>query len=172
LLLIAISRSVAASSGSVDITLEPVISEAKYCREGQGDVALNMRFILRYRNTSQTTIVLSAFSVLSGYELFSDETALKLNRREFSLSLHRNDVLDARKLDPSTKDPKLFWIIGPGEIASAYQSVSIPVLPAQGDRPSLLGQDRYLRVRMNPWPAERKTGDKLRTLWERNGVCG
>ena len=166
----ALSQSEAASGASVGLMLEPVISGAKYCQETGGTIALRLRFILHYQNTTQTAIVLPMFAFLSRYELFSDEAALKLNRSESSMSFHRDNVLDAAKLDFSTPDPKLFRILRPGETASSYGLLSIVVQPVHGDGPSLLGRDHYLRVHMNPWPAERKTGEKLRTLWQRYGV--
>src|ERR1035441_4251119 len=104
------------------------------------------------------------FSVLSGYELFNGEAGFDLNRKEQSFSLHRDDVLDATKLDPSKPDPKLFWTLRPGETASAYEELWIPAEFAKGVGSSLLGKDHFLRVRMNPWPAERKIGEKLQRL--------
>jgi hypothetical protein len=169
-LLAAMNQSGAALGPTADLGLEPVISEAKYCGKAGGEITLYLRFILHFQNNTQTPIILPMFAVLSGYELFSDEAALKLNRSESSVSIRRNLVLDAAKLDSSTPDPKLFRTLQPGDIWSAYESLSIVLQPAHGDGLSLLGKDRYLRLRMNPWPAERKTGEKLRTLWQRYGV--
>ena len=114
--------------------------------------------------------MLPMFSVLSGYELFNGEAGFDLNRKEQSFSLHRDDVLDATKLDPSKPDPKLFWTLRPGETASAYEELWIPAEPAKGVGSSLLGKDHFLRVRMNPWPAERKIGEKLQRPWQSYGL--
>ena len=170
LILTAAMNQPRAVSGAADLVLEPVISEAEYCREAGGEIALHLRFILHYQNATQTPIVLPMFDLLTRYELFSDDAALKLNRPNADISFHRDHALDATKLDASTPDPKLFRILRPGEIASSYGSLSIVVQPVHADLPSLLGKDYYLRVHMNPWPAERKTGEKLRTLWQRFGV--
>jgi hypothetical protein len=170
LFLMAMSQSGAASSGVAGLTAEPVISGATYCQVSDGHITLRLRFILHYRNASESNIVLPMFSVPSGYELFKGEAAFDLNRKERSFSIHRDDVLDATRLDPSKPDPKLFWTLRPGETASALEELWIPVEPAEGVGSSLRGKDFYLRVRMNPWPAKRTTGEKLKKLWQSHGL--
>jgi hypothetical protein len=165
LLLIAMSQSGMASGAATGVKLEPVISGARYCQTSDGHIVLRLRFILHYQNTSESTIVVPMFSVPFGYELFKGDAAFDPNRKERSFSLHRDDVLDATKLDPSKPDAKLFWTLRPGETASAYQGLWIPVEPARR-----VGRDHFLRVRMNPWPAERTTGEKLRGLWKSYGL--
>jgi len=169
LLLMAMSQSGAAPVAVAGLTVEPVISGATYCQVTDGHVALRLRFILHYQNTSESNIVLPMFSVPSGYDLFKDKSAFE-DQKEQSLPIHRDDVLDAAKLDPSKPDPKLFRILRPGETASAYEVLWIPVEPPKEVGSSLLGKDHYLRVRMNPWPAERTVGEKLRELWQPYGL--
>ena len=170
LFLLAMSQS-EGTSGAVDgLTVERVISGATYCQATDGHVALRLRLILHYQNTSESNIVLPMFSVPSGYEIFKGEGAFDLNRKEQGVSLHEKDVLDATKIDLLKPDPKLFWILRPGEQASTYDQLWIPVEPAQGGGTSLVGKDHYLRVRINPWPAKRKAGEKLRTLWQSYGL--
>jgi len=158
------------SAAVAGLTVEPVISGATYCQATDGHIVLRLRFILHYQNTQGSNIVLPMFAVPSGYELFKGEAALDLNRKEQSFSLHRNSVLDATELDPSRPDPKLFWTLRPGEAASAYEELWIPVEPGKGSGSSLLGKDHYLWVRMNPWPVERTAGEKLRKLWQSYGL--
>jgi hypothetical protein len=166
----AMSQSETASVAVAGLTAEPVIRGATYCQVTDGHISLRLRFILHYRNTSESNIVLPMFSVSSGYELFKGEGPFDLNRKEQSSSLRRDDVLDATKLDPSKPDPKLFWILRPGETASAYDELWIPVEPAKESGSTLLGKDYYLRVRMNTWPAKRTAGEKLRRLWQSYGL--
>jgi hypothetical protein len=168
--LMAMSQFGTASVPVAGLTVEPVISGATYCQVTDGHITLRLRFILRYQNTQGSNIVLLMFSVPSGYELFKGEAAFDLNRKEQSFSLHKDDALDATKLDPSKPDPKLFWTLRPGETASAYEELWIPLEAAKGVDSSLLGKDHYLRVRMNPWPAERTAGEKLRTVWQSYGL--
>jgi hypothetical protein len=170
LFLMAMSQSGASSVALAGLTVDPVISEATYCQVTGGHISLRLRFILHYQNTSKSTIVLPMFSVPSGYELFRGEAEFDLDRKERSLTLHRRDVLDAAKLDLSKPDPKLFWTLRPGEAVSAYQELWIDVEPTKEFGTSLLGNDHYLRVRMNPWPAKRTVGEKLRKLWQSHGL--
>jgi hypothetical protein len=167
---IVMSHPAAGSAETDGLTLEPLVSEAKYCREPEGGTTLRLKMVLHYQNNSLGPIVLPMFTVLSGYELFSDEEALKLDRKESSVSLRSKKVLDAMKIDSAGPDQRLFWILRPGESASSYASVSIVVQPAHGSRGQLLGKDRYVRLRMNPWPADQRTGEKLRNIWQREGV--
>ena len=91
------------SNAATGVNLEPVISGATYCQTSDGHVTLRLRFVLHYHNTSESTIVVPMFSVPSGYELFAGEAAFNPNRKERSVSLHRDDVLDATKLDPANQ---------------------------------------------------------------------
>lgn len=138
--------------------------------------------MLHYQNTSRSTIVFPIFSVLCGYELFKGEAAFDLNQKERSISLHRDNVLDATQL--SKPDAKLFWILRSGETAQTYAELRIPLEFASRGGPSSvrldhftsrvgpfsLGGDHFIRVRMNPWPADRNVGEKLRELWKSYGV--
>jgi len=169
LFLVAMSQSGIASVAAASLTVEPVISTATYCPVTDGHIALRLRLILHYQNDSESNIVLPMFSVPSGYELFKGEAVFDLNRKERSVSLNRDDVLDTTKLDISKPDPKLFWTLRPGETVSAYVVLWIPV-EGNGTGTSLLGQDHYLRVRMNPWAANRTAGEELRKLWQSYGL--
>ncbi len=158
------------AAASTTLSLEPVVSQAKYCREYSGGISLRLEFILHYRNESNNSIVLPMFARLSRYELFTDAAALAKDAAEADLRFRVEDVIDARKLDPSRPDAKLFWTLRPGESASSYSSLSILVQPAHKEFSALLGRDHYLKLYMNPWPAERTTGKKLSTLWDRYGI--
>jgi hypothetical protein len=169
LFLVAMSQGSTEPVDPAGLTVDPVISGAIYCREADGHIALRLRFILHYRNTSEENIVLPMFSVPSGYELFEGEPAFNSDRIERSVSLKRDDVIDANKLGTSKPDAKLFWTLRPGETASTYWTLWIPVDAAKGTGPSLLGKDHYLRVRMKPWAANRTEGERLRKLWRSYG---
>jgi len=154
---------------SPNVVVEPVVSQDKYCRESNGDISLRLEFILHFKNTTQNAIVLPLFARLSRYELFSDDAALSQGRKVADVSFRNEDVLDAQKLDQVRPDPKLFRILKAGETGSLYTSVSIVVLPARAAESPLLGRDHYLKLHLNPWPAERSAGKTLAQAWQRYG---
>jgi hypothetical protein len=152
-----------------DLTFEAIITKTKYCQAGAGPIMLDLIFQLRSRTATPIPLVLPLFAQVSGYELFRDEAAARLNSAESKYSFHLQNVLDASKLDPSEPNPKLFRTLVAGQTAVWYGRVSIPISRARNTA-SLLGEDRYLRLHINPWPAKRRTGEKLRDLWQSRGL--
>jgi hypothetical protein len=154
---------------SPDLVAEPVVSQAKYCRESSGDISLRLSFIVHFKNTTQSAVVLPLFTRLSRYELFSDEAALIQGRNDADVRYRTEDVLDAQKLDQAGPDPKLFRILNAGETASMYTSLFVAVLPARTAKSPLLGRDFYLKLYMNPWPTKRSAGERLARVWQQYG---
>ncbi len=153
-----------------DLVFEPIIRKAQYCGGKPGVITLRMLVELRSDQASQVPLVLPLFSQVSGYNLFRDEAAAKANRPESAASYRLKDVLDASKLTTVKPDPKLFRLVQAGQTASFYGLVEIPVVPMNRKTPPLFGMDRYLRIRIKPWPAARKESGRLRRLWRSQGL--
>jgi hypothetical protein len=156
-------------NGIADLVAESVVTQAKYCLESSGDITLRLEFILHLKNTTPNAIVLPLFARLSRYEMFSADAALRRGQKERDVSFRAEDVLDPNKLDKTGPDPKLFRILKTGETSSLYTSVSIVLLPARAVNSPLLGKDHFLKLYVNPWPAERGVGDTLSRLWAQYG---
>ena len=157
------------ATDSPGLVAEPVVTEAKYCREFSGDISLRLQFILHFQNTAQSALVLPLFARLSRYELYSDDAALPRGRAEADVRFSAGNVLDANKLDQARPDPMLFRILNAGETTSLYTSVAMIVLPARTARSPLLGSDRYLKLYLNPWPADPGAGRTLYRAWQPYG---
>jgi hypothetical protein len=155
---------------ATDLSFQPIIKEATYCRERKGSLDLRLHLELQSQTPTGVTLLLPLFAEVSGYEIYRDEYAVRLHQIESGSTIHLNDVLGAKKLSPVAPDPRLFRVIPAGERASWYAVVEIPVMTKGRDAHSLLGKDRYLRVRMNPWPAARKPGERLRETWRPHGL--
>jgi hypothetical protein len=169
LLFLLAALGTAAFPAAEDLDFQPIITKTTYCSERGGLLTLRLALELRSQTATTVPYIFSQFALASGYELFRDETAVRLNKRELRSKVRLKEVLDAQKLNPVAPDPKLFRIVPAGEIAKWYTQVEIPVLSNNGDARSLLGTDRYLRVRLNPWPAARKPGERLRKAWHSQG---
>jgi hypothetical protein len=157
-------------SAASDLVFEPIIGKTEYCRDSAGSITLRLQLELRSQTVTEVPLLIPLFAQMSGYEIFRDEVAVQLNRVESGSSLHLEKALDATKLSPREPDPRLFRIVRIGETASWHASLMIPVMATRPNGVSLLGTNRYLRVRMNPWPADRKTGESLRRLWQSHGL--
>lgn len=163
------SEATTGISTTPDLVFEVIIEEARYCQAGAGGITLDLRFELRSQSATPIPLVLPLFAQGSGYELFRNKAAAKLRKAESSRSFKSPSVVNVAKFNSPEPDARLFRIVPVGQTASFYGKVSIPVVPKRHNTASLLGEDRYLRLRVYPWSATRKEGERLQTLWQSSG---
>jgi hypothetical protein len=140
LVVVAVFGSVAFPAAN-DLSFQPIITGTKYCGEPGGSISLRLQLELRSQTPATVPLVLPIFAKVSAYELFHDETAVRLNHVESRGRFHIDEVLDAKKLNSAGPDPTLFRTVPIGEIAAWWAMVEIPVVSKSRDAPSLLGAE-------------------------------
>ena len=155
---------------ATDLRFQPIIKDSTYCQEPKGALKLRLHLELRSQTSTGVPLLLPLFAQVTGYELYRDESAVRLHQVESTCRVHLNEILDATKLSSVAPDPSLFRKIPAGETALWHAFVQLPVMTRSQDVRSLLGKDRYLCIRINPWPAARKRGEQLRKAWMPHGA--
>jgi hypothetical protein len=149
------------------LTVEPVIAHSTYCSTQNGNITLWVRLVIKYQNNLGEPVLLPTPSCVVAYELFRDEKDFEMGRplRKFAPKLP--PMLDASKIDHSQPDPTLFELIQPSGVAQRLQNISLAV---SGPRVrGLPSGNYYLRVTIDPWPANPKAGENLAHLWKARG---
>jgi hypothetical protein len=76
-------------------------------------------------------------------------------------------MFDVSKIDKSQPDPMLFEVIEPDGVAHRIADVRL-VVRGPKVHPLPAG-DYYLQVRIDSWPANRKSGEDLARSWKTRG---
>ena len=149
------------------ITVEPLIAKTSYCSIANRELILWITLAAKYKNGLEAPIILSFPSRVAGYALFGNEEGLKTNRPLRNVIPQFPAMFDPSKLDQSQPDPKVFEIIQPGGVAQRLYNVHF-VVGGPRVRPIPAG-DYFLLVTVDPWPADRKSGEKLARSWNVRG---
>jgi hypothetical protein len=149
------------------ITVEPMVAKTAYCSTSNGQLTMWVSLAVKYKNDLQAPIILSTVSRVAGYALFGDEEQLKRNRPLRNVVPKFAAMFDPSKVDQSQPNPTMFQVIQPGRVAERLYNISF-IVRRPGLRPLSSG-DYYLRVAVDPWPADRRSAKNLAQLWHMYG---
>lgn len=149
------------------VIVEPAIVKSTYCSSPNGDVTLWISLVVKYKNSLGQRVILPMPSRVAGYDLFSDEEYLEMERPLRTFYPRVAAMFDPSKIDRSQPDSTLFEVVEPDGVAQRLHNVHL-LVRGPSVRPLPAG-DYYLRVRIDPWPANRKSGETLAQSWKERG---
>jgi|SRR5579871_5774080 len=147
--------------------LEAEVAKCTYCSLSTDEVDVWIRLVITYKNDLGQRLILCYANDVAGYELFRDPTDLGTNRPLRRVKSKVLERFDASKMDTSEPNPKVFEVIHPGAVAKRQVTVNLVV--RRPNLRSLTGGDYYLQVRVQPWPANRRSGEALASAWKSRG---
>jgi hypothetical protein len=156
------------------LTVEPGVVKTTYCTPPKGDVTAWISFDVKYKNDLAWAVILPMPTRVAEYELFRDEEHVRVGRPLRRFAPRPSAMFDPSRIDPSRPaDPTLFQVLQPDGVAQRVESLHL-VVRGPKIRTALAG-DYCLRVRIDPWPADRESGKVLAKAWEKRGklwICG
>jgi|SRR5579871_3679362 len=150
------------------LAIEAEVGKSTYCSLSKDEVDVWVTLVIRYRSNLEQPLILCHRNDVAGYELFRDTEHLGANRPLRKFASKVLSMFDASKIDTSQQPHSgLFEVVQSGTVAKRPVTVNL-VVRGPKVRP-LPGGDYYLRVRVDPWPANRRSGEVLEDAWKSRG---